>query len=319
MNNAWKIAWRKSCNGLPQLSLPSTSRSLIRQFNTLSSKRWPQQGIYTLRPITSSSSTRVRPHNRTSNSTIRTHLQSLSSKRSLSTESKSLPSSSQTLSDPTTPLPQLNLTISQISSIFGTKIGVIPLSFATKTLQLLQKRRLNGTLDLDFPDPITKRLTPHQIESALQWLRRNYVVDEDAAIIARIEREDAAEEKEWAEKRKGDLQGEGVFAKVRRGNEERAEREEEERRKREEEVAAGLVKQAEKGPKGVTTWVRRRLDRVKVEDEAKDLMSPEERAEYISQKKYGKWQGEMLGEPVKMSKVCSTFHNFPHFSIHPTN
>ncbi len=152
--------------------------------------------------------------------------------------------------------------------MFGSKLDQISPRVANLTLQVLQSRRLSGTLDLELPKEITTRVSPYHIESALQWLRRNYVVDEDAAIIARIEREDKLEEKKWIENRGGDLHGEGVFERVRTVKEAKAQHEEAEKKKREEEEAAGLVKQAEEGPKGIMAWTKTTLARARREDEA---------------------------------------------------
>jgi rhomboid-like protein len=49
---------------------------------------------------------------------------------------------------------------------------------------------LEGTLDLDLPADITRALSQSQLDAGLEWLRENYPVDEDDAILARIERED---------------------------------------------------------------------------------------------------------------------------------
>lgn len=94
------------------------------------------------------------------------------------------------------------------------------------------------------------------------------MVDEDAAIIARIEREDALEEKAWLEKRGGDIHGEGVFEKLKQANKARREQEEADKKKREEEEAAGLIRQAEDGPKGIVAWARAKnmQDMMKDED-----------------------------------------------------
>ncbi|KAJ5718770.1 hypothetical protein N7488_004416 [Penicillium malachiteum] len=72
----------------------------------------------------------------------------------------------------------------------------LPIALANRTLAVLQARRLEGTLDLDLPVEITRTVTQSQLDSALEWLRKTYPVDEDAAIMARIEREEKeAEEK----------------------------------------------------------------------------------------------------------------------------
>jgi rhomboid-like protein len=49
---------------------------------------------------------------------------------------------------------------------------------------------VQGTLDLDLPSDITRAVPQLQLDTALEWLRQNYPIDEDAAILARIEREE---------------------------------------------------------------------------------------------------------------------------------
>lgn len=55
---------------------------------------------------------------------------------------------------------------------------------------MLHARRLEGTPDLDLPAEITRAVTQAQLDTALEWLRQKYPIDEDSAILARIERED---------------------------------------------------------------------------------------------------------------------------------
>lgn len=93
------------------------------------------------------------------------------------------------------------------------------------------------------------------------------MIDEDAAIIARIEREDALEEKAWLETRGGDMQGEGVLEKLKKANKAKREQEEVDRKKREERETAGLIRQAEDGPKGIVAWVRARNMQESAKDE----------------------------------------------------
>lgn len=76
----------------------------------------------------------------------------------------------------------------EIRSIFGR--SRVTTSLGNRTLGVLHARRLQGTLDLDLPADITRTVRQNQIDTALQWLRVHYPIDEDAAILARIERED---------------------------------------------------------------------------------------------------------------------------------
>lgn len=98
-------------------------------------------------------------------------------------------------SDPSEVLPrQKPFSDAEIKAIFG------PVKFNAKLgnriLAVLHGHRLTGTLDADLPVDIARSITKQQFDTALEWLRDEYPVDEDAAIFARIEREDrAAEEK----------------------------------------------------------------------------------------------------------------------------
>lgn len=58
-------------------------------------------------------------------------------------------------------------------------------------LNRLQTQRIDGTLDQDLNLP---RITPDMVSRGLQYLRRKYPMDEDVAIMKRIEREEGIEE-----------------------------------------------------------------------------------------------------------------------------
>jgi len=80
----------------------------------------------------------------------------------------------------------------EIKTIFGpsgmnTKLG-------NRILSTLHSHRLTGTLDAELPSDIVRAVSQQQVDAAMDWLRNKYPVDEDAAILARIEREDRAEE-----------------------------------------------------------------------------------------------------------------------------
>ena len=80
-----------------------------------------------------------------------------------------------------------NPTPEEVKKIFG---DVIPVEDATKILKVLQYQRLSGTLDHSLSLP---QLTDNLIAEALQYLREKHPFDEDAAILARIQREYDAE------------------------------------------------------------------------------------------------------------------------------
>ncbi|KAL4930061.1 rhomboid protease PCP1 [Aspergillus undulatus] len=85
----------------------------------------------------------------------------------------------------------------EIDQIFGARTKLSP-AVGNRILAILQARRLAGTLDLDLPADIKRAVRPATFDSGLDYLRRKYPMDEDAAIMARIEREDRAEEERLA-------------------------------------------------------------------------------------------------------------------------
>ncbi|RMZ76024.1 hypothetical protein DV738_g5149, partial [Chaetothyriales sp. CBS 135597] len=87
-----------------------------------------------------------------------------------------------------------DLTQLELHDVFGPVTP--PPRSANRLLRVLHARRVDGTLDLPFDaglQAVIKRY-PYAMDSALYWLRSNYPVDEDAAIIARIEAEELGEE-----------------------------------------------------------------------------------------------------------------------------
>ncbi|KAJ5248709.1 hypothetical protein N7468_000160 [Penicillium chermesinum] len=84
------------------------------------------------------------------------------------------------------------LSSAEIKAIF--KSPDISAAVGNRTLEVLQKQRIEGTIDQDLPADLASRITESQAENALAWLRAKYPVDEDAAILARFEREEREEE-----------------------------------------------------------------------------------------------------------------------------
>ena len=80
------------------------------------------------------------------------------------------------------------LSTQKIGTIFGPGIA---LESANELLSTIQKQRITGTLDHDISGPGWHDVL---IAKGLQWLRTAYPLDEDAAIIRRIEREEKAEQ-----------------------------------------------------------------------------------------------------------------------------
>ncbi|OQV09629.1 hypothetical protein CLAIMM_13731 [Cladophialophora immunda] len=89
-----------------------------------------------------------------------------------------------------------DLSREQILSIFGRHAP--PTQFANRLLRVLHGRRHDGTLDLPLPKDVESQLGkfPHAVEDSLHYLRQAYPIDEDEAILYRIEREEDELEKD---------------------------------------------------------------------------------------------------------------------------
>ncbi|KAJ5353381.1 Peptidase S54 rhomboid [Penicillium brevicompactum] len=163
MNNALWVAWRVPCLGLRTVAFRPTE---LRTFST-----------YTTRPSLLSFPTQVF----SLTSQLRQSPVSTISRRFKRTSAKS---------NPEAILPRVP--DAEIKAIFG------PSRFSPKLgnriLNTLQGHRLTGTLDAELPSEIVSGVNQQQIDTAMDWLRNKYPVDEDAAILARIEREERAEQ-----------------------------------------------------------------------------------------------------------------------------
>ncbi|KAI4152949.1 MAG: hypothetical protein LQ340_002606 [Diploschistes diacapsis] len=80
---------------------------------------------------------------------------------------------------------------SKLKTVFGPAIGK---STGNNLLRTLQKQRITGTLDQDINE---KYVTPELVAQGLLWLRQNYKLDEDAAIIKRIQQENKQMEEKF--------------------------------------------------------------------------------------------------------------------------
>ncbi|EEQ35670.1 conserved hypothetical protein [Microsporum canis CBS 113480] len=135
----------------------------------------------------------------------------------------------------------------QIAQIFGT--ATISAEQGNRILRALQEQRLSGTLDLPLPAEIARVAPPHIVDYGLAWLRRTHPLDEDAAILARIEREEQEEEEQLIRRaeelglykpqsgkfgtstaREGDVYGSSILEEVRKKNMKESKETEEERR-----------------------------------------------------------------------------------------
>lgn len=146
------------------------------------------------------------------------------------------------------PLRSRPFSAKEINTIFGH--DKLSPEVGNRALSILQGRRVAGTLDLDLPSSITRSISQQHLDTALEWLRQNHPMDEDAAIIARFEREEREEEAKLIRRaeelglykpqsgsydseldEKGDVSGKSVLKEQRKLNEVRnKEREERQRR-----------------------------------------------------------------------------------------
>ena len=89
--------------------------------------------------------------------------------------------------DDTPKLVRIDLSDADIAAIFG---ETLDRQEGNELLSTLQHQRKSGTLD----EPVDA--SPHDMMRALAWLRLKYPVDEDQAIIRRLEREEAEDRRE---------------------------------------------------------------------------------------------------------------------------
>lgn len=145
---------------------------------------------------------------------------------------------------------------------------------ALTLLTILQEQRKQGTLDLGLPKDVEKQVQdiPNVTEKALVWLRKEYPLDEDAAILTRIEREDTEQQETYiklAEKagiykpqsgqfgaKRGEndgVYGYSALEELRENNRERAAKRKAELEKQEREQLEKEVAQAKARPSELTT------------------------------------------------------------------
>ena len=117
-----------------------------------------------------------------------------------------------TLPDHREPLSRTDISLIFRSSALNGQQGL-------RLLQVLQGRRINGTLDLPLP-PDLARLAARDnrlVSEGLKYLRYKYPVDEDAAILRRIQAEEAAKAQIEQSQGKGRFQPQSGEFGVRRG------------------------------------------------------------------------------------------------------
>ncbi|KAI9871949.1 MAG: hypothetical protein M1830_002230, partial [Pleopsidium flavum] len=84
-----------------------------------------------------------------------------------------------------------DLTEKEITSIFGPEIDI---ERGNRMLRVIHGQRLSGTLDELIMIPHPTAYSNDLMTTGLLWLRAHYPVDEDAAIMARIEKEERVHE-----------------------------------------------------------------------------------------------------------------------------
>ncbi|KAJ6142640.1 hypothetical protein N7471_002093 [Penicillium samsonianum] len=194
MSNAVWAVWRAPCPGLRTSVLPVTFRPASRDLRITPWRKY-STSRHSMLPIPNLlSQLFTHPSRPTPNPISPQRFNPFSTPRRFKRTSAASPKP-KPKSDPSEVLPrQKPFSDAEIKAIFG------PAKFNAKLgnriLAVLHGHRLTGTLDADLPVDIARAVTNQQVDAALEWLRDQYPVDEDAAIFARIEREErAAEEK----------------------------------------------------------------------------------------------------------------------------
>ncbi|PYH95851.1 hypothetical protein BO71DRAFT_350457 [Aspergillus ellipticus CBS 707.79] len=190
MSNAFGVAWRIPCPGLCASSLlrsvaPSPPLRSLARLSPPPILPWRPDSIS--RRLRSSLSSPVLPAPRS----LRPQSSRLMHpvRRCFST-SRSLYSSPQDAPEEHGTKPRSQpFSAAELNAIFGSRAKVSR-SMGNRVLAVLQGRRLQGTLDLDLPADLTRSVRPPSLDAALRYLREHYPMDEDAAIMARIEREE---------------------------------------------------------------------------------------------------------------------------------
>ncbi|OGM43797.1 rhomboid family protein [Aspergillus bombycis] len=188
MSNVLCITWRIPCSGPRSLSLLPSNPASLRSTSCVSSP-WHHGSIFGRRLGPLSLFPPTTPYqscSRTTSTQPPSSVRLFTSSRCLRT--KPIPKVEYGVQ-----LRQQPFSTAEINAVFGSRARITP-QLGNRILAILQGRRLDGTLDLDLPSDITRSIRPSSLDAALQWLRKNYPLDEDAAILARIEREELQEE-----------------------------------------------------------------------------------------------------------------------------
>ncbi|KAL9619141.1 MAG: hypothetical protein Q9160_006230 [Pyrenula sp. 1 TL-2023] len=290
MNHLWLSSWRSHCSPKELLRCHSISSSTRRAISQLSG---PQQHCRVppiIFPISTKSDRSFWPPASKSSFSTTKSCPLPPTRRRPALGARGGQAATRSGNENKDPEPQTpderitSLSRSELISIFADDVP--PSVAARSLLSILQSRRQEGTLDLDFPTELQSYIpnTSSASEKALQWLRREYSLDEDSAILARIEREEAEKEvdksKEYIERAEklrflkpqsgqfgvprgenDSVYGQSVLDRVRKENAEKEARrqeelEREEKAQLEKDIASGKI-----GPTNLSTEVDPRAAR----------------------------------------------------------
>lgn len=184
MSNALWVAWRIPCSGLrsPSVLPPVSFRPVCGK---LRMRPWTVSSCSINRPFSSLQPISLRGHYPSAVTTFPERFTHGPIQRRLKRTTAAAKSTTKKFESLPGERPRSE---KQIKSIFAS--NDISAGLGNRTLAVLQARRVQGTLDLDLPSDITRAVPQLQLDTALEWLRQNYPIDEDAAILARIEREE---------------------------------------------------------------------------------------------------------------------------------
>ncbi|KAL8950700.1 MAG: hypothetical protein Q9222_003286 [Ikaeria aurantiellina] len=128
-------------------------------------------------------------------------------------------------------------------------------SQGTRLLKIVQQQRLDGTIDKPAPGPAIHK------EKALAWLRKSHAVDEERAILIRLDREEKAAHDQRSEQKENSVYGSPVIDQIRERN--LARQAQEEKRKEEKaerearELPVSSTKALTKEPPKIALWAER--------------------------------------------------------------
>ena len=187
MNHVWPVALRSGEGCLRNAACPPPLTSPISFFSAFA-RRW-------IRPWTPSHSFGGRKQ-QTTNIQTRSLSYTARTEFAQSFNRQKLVAYKPTAKEQGLSFRKSDLPTRDIEAIFGQDAP--PTSFLNQYLRVLHGRRVDGTLELPLPKEFeaTLRRYPDAEEDGLRWLRQNYPIDEEAAVVQRIEREEAEQERQ---------------------------------------------------------------------------------------------------------------------------